>query len=145
MLRMPEFQVHLARSAAEALELRTSLPKAIYVAGGTDLLPNLKHQLHAPEHLVSLEHAGLAGVALDADGTLRIGAGTTLHAVATDETVRRELPGLARAASLVAGPQHRRLFLIRKEPQPVLRKPHRVYAQEKFRLLNHVSLPSGIR
>lgn len=109
MLRMPEFQVHLARSAAEAVSLRISLDGSMYVAGGTDLLPNLKHQLHAPAHLVSLEHAGLAGIALDLDGTLRIGAGTTLHAVATDPTVARELPGLARAASLVAGPQHRRM------------------------------------
>lgn len=109
MLRMPEFQVHLARSAAEAVALRSTLPGSLYVAGGTDLLPNLKHQLHAPAHLVSLEHAGLAGIALEPDGTLRIGAGTTLHAVATDDTVRRELPGLARAASLVAGPQHRRM------------------------------------
>jgi 4-hydroxybenzoyl-CoA reductase subunit beta len=107
---MPEFEVHLPKTPAEAVAAFASLPDALYVAGGTDLLPNLKHELHRPKHLVSLaEVDGLAGVELERDGTLRIGAGTTLHAVATDALVAAELPGLSRAASLVAGPQHRRM------------------------------------
>lgn len=113
MLRMPEFQVHLPRTAAEAVKLRAELPASMYVAGGTDLLVNLKHQLHQPEHLVSLQQvAGLDAIELAADGTLRLGAGATLHAVATSPVVGREVPGLALAASLVAGPQHRRMGTI---------------------------------
>ncbi len=113
MLRMPEFQLHTPRTAAEAVELRATLPDAMYVAGGTDLLPNLKHHLHHPRHLVSLSGvAELGGVELQPDGTLRLGASTTLHHLATDETIGREVPGLGRAASLVAGPQHRRMGTI---------------------------------
>src|SRR5690606_24313141 len=68
------------------------------------------HRLHEPEHLVSLARVeGLKGVDLAADGTLRIGAGVTLHDVATSPLIQREAPGLARAAGLVAGPQHRRM------------------------------------
>lgn len=110
MLRMPEFEVHLPRTAAEAVLLRTSLPRSMYVAGGTDLLPNLKHRLHAPEHLVSLARVDeLVGIGSTDDGGLRIGAGTSLHAVAEADVVRARYPGLAKAAGSVAGPQHRRM------------------------------------
>jgi 4-hydroxybenzoyl-CoA reductase subunit beta len=113
MLRMPEFEVHTPSTVADAVYLRASLPASMYVAGGTDLLVNLKHRLHAPSHLVSLlAIPELRGIALAADGTLRIGSGTTLHEVATSEMVLREAPGLALAASLVAGPQHRRMGTI---------------------------------
>ena len=110
MLRMPEFAVHQPPTATEAVELRATLPGSLYIAGGTDLLPNLKHHLHAPAHLVSLGRVqGFSGIERHPDGTLRLGAGTTLHALATSELVQAEVPGLARAASLVAGPQHRRM------------------------------------
>jgi 4-hydroxybenzoyl-CoA reductase subunit beta len=110
---MPEFEVHLPRTPSEAVALYASLPDAMYVAGGTDLLPNLKHELHRPSHLVSLAAVdGFAGVTLLPDGALRIGAGTTLHAVAIEAVVAAELPALSRAASLVAGPQHRRMGTI---------------------------------
>lgn len=113
MLRMPAFEVHLPTSATEALALRTRLPGSMYVAGGTDLLVNLKHQLHQPRHLVNLSGIdALRGTTLEADGTLRIGAGVTLHDLATSPRVRAELPGLAEAAGLVAGPQHRRMGTI---------------------------------
>lgn len=110
MLRMPAFEVHLPTTPEEAFALRARLDDSMYVAGGTDLLVNLKHRLHEPAHLVSLAQVhGLSGVTLEADGTLRIGARTTLHEVATSDLVQREAPGLARAAGLVAGPQHRRM------------------------------------
>lgn len=105
---MPEFEVHKPRSVAEAVALRSSLPDAMYIAGGTDLLPNLKHHLHAPKHLVSLAGvAGFVGIERLDDGTLKIGAGTPLQQVADSAEVRRLAPALATAAGLVAGPQHR--------------------------------------
>jgi len=110
VLRMPEFEVLQPTSAADAVALRASLPGSMYVAGGTDLYPNLKHHLHGPSHLVSLGRVeGFSEVVAESDGTLRLGAGATLHTLATSELVRQEVPGLALAASLVAGPQHRRM------------------------------------
>ncbi len=110
MLRMPAFQVHSPTTAADAVRLRSELPSAMYVAGGTDLLPNLKHQLHQPEHLVSLlEIPELRGIHLDADGTLTIGSGTTLFEVETSPVVMAAIPGLSQAAGSVAAPQHRRM------------------------------------
>ena len=49
MLRMDGFEVMVARSYAEALRLWT--PESMYCAGGTDLLPNLKHRLFQPKQI----------------------------------------------------------------------------------------------
>ncbi|HTM18874.1 MAG TPA: FAD binding domain-containing protein, partial [Kofleriaceae bacterium] len=53
MLRMPQFDVATPTTIADAVAL-LARPGARLVAGGTDLLPNLKHRLHAPSLLVSL-------------------------------------------------------------------------------------------
>lgn len=56
MLRLPKFQVALPESVADAVALLSAHEgEAMIVAGGTDLLPNLKHRLFEPKLLVSLE------------------------------------------------------------------------------------------
>ncbi|MBX2801635.1 MAG: FAD binding domain-containing protein [Myxococcales bacterium] len=113
MLRMPEFEVHQPTTAAEAVALKAELADALYVAGGTDLLPNLKHWLHEPRHLVSLASVSeMNGIQVRPDGSVTIGAATTLHAVATHDHVVAQLPGLAQAVGSIAGPQHRRMGTI---------------------------------
>lgn len=74
------------------------------LAGGTDLLPNLKHRLAQPEVLVSLHGvASLRAMELG-DEAFVIGAGVTLATLAKDERVGDILPSLASAAGCVAGP-----------------------------------------
>jgi 4-hydroxybenzoyl-CoA reductase subunit beta len=103
MLRMEAFDYRPARTYAEALELWTRSESPMYVAGGTDLLPNLKHRIVHPRTVIGLE---IPGTIEDGD-TIVIGAGTRLMAVATSPLVRSVLPPLARAAGLVASPQIR--------------------------------------
>ncbi|HSH46947.1 MAG TPA: FAD binding domain-containing protein, partial [Longimicrobiales bacterium] len=80
---------------------------AMPVAGGTDLVPNLKHGLKEPEHLVSIRGLPeLRGVGVR-NGELVIGAGETLSSVASHPVVREHAPSVAAAAGLVAGPQLR--------------------------------------
>ena len=113
MLRMPEFQVALPSTTQEAARLMSELDGAMFIAGGTDLLPNLKHALHQPSHLISLSGIPeMSGIAMDADGTLHIGASTTLDTIASSAVVHSALPGLAVAAASVAGPQHRNMGTI---------------------------------
>lgn len=109
MLRMPPFDVLRPSSVEEAVAMRREHPRSRYVAGGTDLLPNLKHGLDQPSHLVSLDQvAGLTGIKAD-ERAIRIGARTTIHSLATNPTVQQHVPGLAEAAGTIAGPQHRRM------------------------------------
>jgi 4-hydroxybenzoyl-CoA reductase subunit beta len=110
MLRLPPYRYVRPRSLAEALDALHAEPgRAMPIAGGTDLVPNLKHRLFEPERLVSLRSIPeLRGVGM-ADGHLRIGAMERLADVAARPEVRRHAPGLAEAAGLVAGPQLRNM------------------------------------
>ena len=79
-------------------------PGARVLAGGTDLLPSMKHGLHVPRTLVSVAHLPeLCGVRVDGD-TLRIGAATTLRHIATHTDVSRLTPALAASARTVGTP-----------------------------------------
>ena len=83
-------------------------PGAQPLAGGTDLLPNLRRGLGTPRALVDLTAiAALDAITVQADGSLRVGAATTLAALARQVAVRTGWPALATAAGLVAGPTHR--------------------------------------
>jgi 4-hydroxybenzoyl-CoA reductase subunit beta len=57
MLRLPWFEHRAPRSVAEAAKiLAAEGPRAMLIAGGTDLLPNMKRRHQAPQVLVSLRH-----------------------------------------------------------------------------------------
>jgi len=110
MLRLPAFELRQPESLPEALALLAEAgPSAALLAGGTDLLPNLKHELLTPRLVVSLSRVEeLRGLRRETDGSLRIGAMTPLAELAESGLVREHAPALAQAASLVAGPQLRR-------------------------------------
>ncbi len=108
MLRLPRFTLVEARSAREAATLVGSDERAVLVAGGTDVFPNMKRRQATPSTLVSLAKVeGLAGIR---NGTgLRIGALTTLATVAAHPKVRDGYAALATAAGLVSTPQLRNM------------------------------------
>jgi len=111
VLRLPQFELFEPETLAGALALLAEHGEAAQIlAGGTDLVPNMKHELFTPKVVVSLARIGeLHGVRAEADGTLVLGAMTSLDALANDARVRARAPALAQAASLVAGPQLRRM------------------------------------
>ncbi|MCZ6627467.1 MAG: FAD binding domain-containing protein [SAR324 cluster bacterium] len=101
---MAPFQLHHPGSVAEALELAGAHPGAPFLAGGTDLVVNLRKRLAEPEHVISLRGLSeLEGVS-EAGGWLAIGARTTIAALAAHPLLLRHAPVLAEAAALVAGP-----------------------------------------
>lgn len=84
-------------------------PLAIPLAGGTDLLPNMKRRQQVPKTLMSLNHiAELHQIKLGDAGS-RLGACTTLSEIAADTRFRNGLTALAQAASFVATPQIRNM------------------------------------
>ena len=93
MMRLPWFEYRAPASVAEAARILAGEgPDAMLIAGGTDLLPNMKRRQMAPKVLISVK--GL----LKGNGAT-IGAGTTL----TEIVNRPELPlGLRQAAHQVA-------------------------------------------
>ena len=109
MLILPTLELLRPTTIADAVAALASAPgETRLLGGGTDLIPNLKQGLLAPRRLVSLRriHA-LAAMAEQPDGSLVIGAGTTLATIAKEPRIRARYPALADAASLVASPQIR--------------------------------------
>jgi 4-hydroxybenzoyl-CoA reductase subunit beta len=113
MLRLHEYTYHRPRTSRAAVELLAAHPgRALPIAGGTDLMPNMKHGLFTPDHVIALKQIPeLHGIG-ERDGELVIGAAETLSSVSRHPLVRRYFPSLARAAGLVAGPQLRNMGTI---------------------------------
>lgn len=111
MLRIADtFIVENPETLDEAIQLLEHYGEsAQLIAGGTDLLPNIKHGLHAPEVLINLKAVeGLREVVLGEE-YIRLGALLPLHSLATNPDIQRQLPALSTAAAAVAGPQLRRM------------------------------------
>lgn len=82
-------------------------PNARVLAGGTDLVANLRDGLGAPSILVDLGAIQeLATISTDGRG-IRIGARVTLARLAADAQIGTLYPAIVQAAASVAGPAHR--------------------------------------
>jgi len=110
MMRLPLFEFRAPRTLEEAARiLDGEMANAMPLAGGTDLLPNMKRRQQVPRTLMSLRHIpSLSEIELS-DGGLRLGACLTLSDIAGDPRFRNGFTALAQAASLVATPQIRNM------------------------------------
>jgi 4-hydroxybenzoyl-CoA reductase subunit beta len=107
MERIAPFVLARPATLAEAVALLAATPGARPLAGGTDLLPNLRDGIGESPVLVDLGGiAGFSAITVERDRTT-IGAGVTLARIASDATIAGALPALAEAAAVVAGPGHR--------------------------------------
>jgi len=95
-MQLPRFEYIRPKSLAEGLAvLAEHGDNAAIMSGGSDLLLNMKYRLTTPGVLVSLSGiAELQGVEELADGSLRIGAGCTLTALAGNSLLTERYPAL---------------------------------------------------
>ena len=109
MMRLPPFTYLAPVSISDAVKLMADHgPEAMFMAGGTDLYPNMKRGQFEPSVLVGLRGIrDIAGVSGSAKAGMSIGAGTTLTVVSSHPEIARRYPGLATAAGLVSSPQLR--------------------------------------
>jgi len=109
MMRLPWFQYRSPASVAEAARMLAGEgPQGMLIAGGTDLLPNMKRRQQTPATLISL--ARVEGLKKIANGSgLTLGAGLTLTEVVGSGAVRERYRGLYQAAAQVASPHLRNM------------------------------------
>jgi 4-hydroxybenzoyl-CoA reductase subunit beta len=105
MIRLPWFDFRVPRSVAEAAKILAGEgPQAMLIAGGTDLVPNMKRRHQTPATLVSLrrieELRKLNGA---------LGAGVTLTQLVESAEVRERYRGLWQAAAQIATPHLRNM------------------------------------
>ena len=85
----------------------------MFMAGGTDVLPNIKRRIATPDVVIGLSAASdMQQVVVDADGRLRIGAGVKIATIERSQAIGARYPALSEAASLISTPQIRRLGTI---------------------------------
>jgi 4-hydroxybenzoyl-CoA reductase subunit beta len=106
VLRLPPFRLDRPSTLRDAARILGEEGGSVrLVAGGTDLWPNLKRRHQRAERVVALGGiAELRGVREESDGSLRIGATTTLAEVESDPRIAGRFPSLAEAARSVSSP-----------------------------------------
>jgi 4-hydroxybenzoyl-CoA reductase subunit beta len=83
------------------------------IAGGTDLIPSMKQKLFEPEHVIDLRRVDeLRGIKLLPDGSVEIGALTTLRDIEHSSLLRQHYSVLSEAAATVASPVLRNMGTI---------------------------------
>ena len=97
-----------AASVADAVTLRLEHPEAQILAGGTDVLVQMREGKRAGKELISIYGIdALRGVALEEDGTIRIGSLTSFSHITRDPIIQKYINVLGEAVDMVGGPQIR--------------------------------------
>src|SRR5207247_10616195 len=106
MMRLPKFVYHTPRTIAEAVKIIGATgPDAQFVAGGTDLYPNMKRRQQTPKTVISVMRVPeLNRVTGDGKQGLVIGASVTLTEVCENSVIKRDYPVIASAARTISTP-----------------------------------------
>ncbi len=102
-----------AESIPDAVRLLQEHPEAQIIAGGSDVLVQIREGKRAGAELVSIYGIDeMRGVCLDGEGAIRIGSLTSFSHIAASPVIREHIPVLGEAVSLVGGPQIRNIGTI---------------------------------
>lgn len=105
-MRLPKFTYRVPREITEAVKMMGDAgPEGQFVAGGTDLYPNMKRRQQTPQTVISVMRLDdLHRVAGDGRTGLRIGACVTLTDICQHPVINRDYPVVAQAARTISTP-----------------------------------------
>lgn len=102
-----------ASSVDDAVRLLTEHAQAQIIAGGSDVLVQMREGKRAGAELVSIYGLDeLRGVSMDDDGTIRIGSLTSFSHITRDPLICRHIRVLGEAVDTIGGPQIRNIGTI---------------------------------
>src|SRR2546429_91023 len=106
MMRLPKFSYRVPRTIAEAVKIVSDVgPQGQFVAGGTDLYPNMKRRQQTPKTVISVMRLPeLNQVTGHGAQGLVIGASVTLTDIIENEIIKRDYPVIASAARTISTP-----------------------------------------
>ena len=102
-----------ANTVEEAVSLRVEHPDAQIIAGGSDVLVQMREGKRAGAELISIYGIdALRGVSMEPDGTLHIGSLTSFSHITRDPLIQKYINVLGEAVDQVGGPQIRNIGTI---------------------------------
>jgi 4-hydroxybenzoyl-CoA reductase subunit beta len=106
MMRLPKFDYHVPQTIAEAVKIMGDAgPAGQFVAGGTDLYPNMKRRQQTPKIVISVMRLQeLNQITGDGTSGLCIGASVTLTEICENPIINRDYPVVAKAARTISTP-----------------------------------------
>ena len=106
-------RLYQAKSVEDAVALRLAHPDADIIAGGSDVLVQMREGKRAGRDLISIQALDtLRGVTMESDGTIRIGSLTSFSHITRDPIIQKYLRVLGEAVDQVGGPQIRNIGTI---------------------------------
>ena len=110
MMRLPKFRYFAPTTVREALRLRAEAgPDTAFVAGGTDLYPNMKRRQQTPATVIGLARIPLLARLRFGRDAVSIGAAVPLSAIERHRRMRRAFPGLVAAIQEISTPPLRNM------------------------------------
>ena len=104
---LADFRIIHPTTVKDAIAARRQKPPSRFIAGGTDLIVNIRRGIIRPELLIDLSGIDeLSEIRADGDG-VTIGAGVTIATLASDPIIVSRYRAVAQAAEGIAGPGHR--------------------------------------
>ena len=102
-----------AESVEHAVALLVEHPEAQIIAGGSDVLVQMREGKRAGKELVSIYMLDeMRGVSYEADGAIRIGSLTSFSHITKDPIIQEHINVLGEAVDMVGGPQIRNIGTI---------------------------------
>jgi carbon-monoxide dehydrogenase medium subunit len=109
---LPKFDLFEPKSVDKAISLKESMKdKGMFIAGGTDVIPQIRRRTLDPDALISLEHTdGLNEISVN--NPVILGSMTRLHFIEKDPALRKRIPILCEAVDVLADVQIRNVATI---------------------------------
>ena len=114
MMRLPKFTYRVPKTIVDAVKMKADAgPDASFVAGGTDLYPNMKRRQQTPKTVISVMRLNeMHQIRGDQRSGVIIGAGVLLREICEHELIKQAYPVVAQAAGLIATPLLRNMGTI---------------------------------
>jgi len=114
MMRLPKFEYRVPQTIAEAVKIMADVgPAGQFVAGGTDLYPNMKRRQQMPKTVISVMRLNeLNQITGDGSTGLKIGASVILTDICEHPIINRDYPVVAQAARTISTPLLRNMGTI---------------------------------
>jgi 4-hydroxybenzoyl-CoA reductase subunit beta len=114
MMRLPKFEYRVPQTIAEAVKIMADAgPPGQFVAGGTDLYPNMKRRQQMPKTVISVMRLDeLNQITGDGSTGLKIGASVILTDICDHPIINRDYPVVAQAARTISTPLLRNMGTI---------------------------------